>query len=133
MKTILFILASVLLLFGCDNQNDNSPEIQYSTNAHAKWNILFFEDRFDSIEKSPHGILFSSKHADEKVEWKIAEKMEFPDHHSSRTVTLQKTDDLGAYFSYESSFNYYSFGKKLLQIDEGEFYLSWKNLKVSES
>lgn len=131
MKLVFSLFACIFLLLGCDNQNDNEPEIQYSTNAHVNWNIIFFENRFESIEQSHNGISFTSKHTDEAVEWKIGDEMAFPDHHSSRIVTLQKTDELGAYFSYISRFNYYSFGKKLLQIDEGEFFLSWKKQEES--
>jgi len=125
MKALSTILALCLFLLGCDGEV--SPKIETTANVNSKWNVEYYDKHYAVIKKTPDGLIFKSTIDDkDNTTLKIGASLEYPDHHSSREVTLVKTDDKGAYFTYESSFNHLSFGKDLIENDSGEFFVPWK-------
>ena len=125
MKPLSTILALCLFLLGCDG--DVSPKIETTTNVNSKWNTDYYDNHYATIKKTPEGLIFiSSNDERDTTTLKIGASLEYPDHHSSRKITLVKTDDKGAYFNYESSFDHRSFGKELIEKDSGEFFVPWK-------
>lgn len=124
MKTYITILCICFGLVGCGCEN--TPDIKNTKNVQSKWNIQFYNNKYSLIKKAEAGLFFGSTENQKQLLLKIGESIEYPDHHSSRKVTLVNTDDKGAYFKYESSFNHMSFGKNLIENDVGEFFLKWK-------
>ena len=125
MKPLSTILALSLFLLSCNREV--SPKIETTTNVNSQWNVEYYDKHYAVIKKTPDGLIFTSSVGDkDTTTLKIGATLDYPDHHSSREVTLVKTDDKGAYFTYESSFNHSSFGKELIEEDSGEFFVPWK-------
>jgi len=125
MKLLSTILTLSLFLISCNREV--SPKIETTTNVNSQWNAEYYDKHYAVIKKNPEGLIFNSSIGDkDDTPLKIGASLEYPDHHSSRKVTLVKTDEKGAYFIYESSFNHSSFGKELIENDSGEFFLPWK-------
>ena len=124
MKNLSTILVLSFFLVSCDGKV--SPKIKTTTNVNSKWNAEYYANKYPVIKKTPEGLIFVSSNNKSDTALIIGASLEYPDHHSSRKVTLVKTDDKGAYFIYASSFNHMSFGKNLIEKDAGEFFVPWK-------
>ena len=125
MKPLPTILALSFLLVSCDGKV--FPTITTTTNVQSKWNAEYYNNKYSTIKKTPEGLIFISSIDDkDTTTLKMGASLEYPDHHSSRKVTLVKTDAKGAYFNYASSFDHRSFGKELIEKDSGEFFVPWK-------
>lgn len=120
------IPAIALFLTGCDREA--SPTIKTTINVNSTWNADYYDNQYAVIKKTQEGLIFISSMGDEdSTPLNIGASLEYPDHHSTRKVTLVKTDDKGAHFVYESTFNHMSFGKDLIEKDSGEFFVPWKS------
>ena len=124
-KLLSIILPLSLFLVSCDAEV--SPKIETTTNVNSQWNVEYYDKHYAVIKKTTEGLILKSSIDDkDNTTLKIDAYLEYPDHHSSRKVTLVKTDDKGAHFTYESSFDHRSFGKELIEKDSGKFFVPWK-------
>ena len=127
LKTILLSTILLVSLFLVSCGGEVSPKITTTTNVNSKWNTEYYDNQYATIKKTSEGLIFiSSNDEGGTTTVKIGASLEYPDHHSSRKVTLVKTDDKGGHFTYESSFDHRSFGKELIEKDSGKFFVPWK-------
>ena len=108
--------------------NAVAAEVINTTNEKSKWNAQYYQRTYTAIQRTVDGLVFINEQRNNEIHLKIGEFRNYPGDHGHRKVTLIGTDEAGATFSYESSFDHTSFGRILIEKDEGEFFLKWKNI-----
>jgi len=124
-KTVLLLS---MLMSGCTNVPTN-PTTVHTTNKDAAWHKQFLKTRMGALQREGDGVrltvttLPSSGPLTEVVP--IGHTLVFPDHHGPKNYTIASIVDDGVVFQYKYSFDHRSFGKNLIETDEGSFLLEW--------
>ena len=117
-----------VLLAGCTGTFSNPRTVQ-TTNKDPAWHKQFLKTRVTVLQREGDDIkltgnVFDSTEPQTKV-LPVGHTITFPDHHGSKSYTIASISDRGVVFQYKSSFDHRSFGKNLIETDEGGFLLEW--------
>ncbi len=125
---LLFLLIISISLLSCSQQEatkENNIEITTTENKNAHSYKKYYIQHYSINPKSETEIQLDQGSKDSVRYLKIGESLQRTDHHLNLTLTLKKITDTGANFSYQSKFDHRSFGKNLIEKDQGEFFISW--------
>jgi hypothetical protein len=123
----IFLLVSILLA-GCTS-TFNNPKTVKTTNKDPAWHQQFLKARITELQREGDSVRLTGKVFDtiepQTKVLPVGHTFAFPDEHGPKSYTIASISNKGVVFQYESSFDHRSFGKNLIETDEGSFLLEW--------